>query len=223
MRERTVRFRYCLGLICSLAIISGCGGGGSSSSVNTNSMSSSQSDAFATSVSRTATSSMSSAAFAKEPSYSAELFPAELQVDDGLSKSLYSVTCTQTSCLINQALAATRTCTSGGTMRVSGNISGTISSSGSGTILISATETISDWSCLPPLVINGDPYISLSGTFSFLNGVPATQQHVGMSGGIKWGTSSVQSCQIHLDTNFNRDGTGRTTGTVCGNSVDVSF
>jgi hypothetical protein len=40
---------------------------------------------------------------------------------------------------------------------------------------------------------------------------------------IEWGTASAQSCQISLDTNFNRDGTGRTTGTVCSHTIDVSF
>lgn len=224
MQDKSMHLGCCLVLIFSLAIFSGCGGSsvGSGSSAGSNSMTSDQAQSFATSVSRTATSSMQDTAF-KEPSYSASLFPAEQQTEDGLSKSLYAITCTQTSCLINQAISATRNCTSGGSMRVSGNLSGTISSSGSGTILIDAIETITDWSCLPPLVINGDPYISLAGTFSFLNGVPATQQHVSINGGIKWGSSSLQTCQVHLSTDFNRNGTGRTTGTVCGININVSF
>ena len=48
---------------------------------------------------------------------------------------------------------------------------------------ISATETISDWMCLPPLVINGDPYISLTGTFSFMNGRPPPSSTWGSTAG----------------------------------------
>jgi hypothetical protein len=226
MSDKTIRFGQFIILGFSLAVFWGCGSSSLGSAVDnvvdSNSMSNLQASNFATSLSRAATSSMGSSAF-KEPAYSDSLFPAELQQDAALSKTLYAVTCNTTSCLINQSITATRTCQSGGSMKVTGNISGTISNTGSGTILISATETITDWSCQTPLIINGDPYVSLSGTFSFLNGAPATQQHIGINGGFKWGTSSVQSCQIHLDTNFNRDGTGRTTGTVCNYNVDISF
>jgi len=226
MTDNLRRFGYYMILIFSLAVLWGCGSGclGSAvtSAVDSNTMSSTQAISFAKSLSLAATGSMGSSAF-KEPTYSDSLFPAELQQDDALSKTLYAVSCTATSCVINQALAATRTCTSGGSMKVTGNINGTINNTGSGIIQISATETITDWSCQTPLIINGDPYISLTGTFSFLNGAPATQQHIGIHGGIKLGTSAAQSCQVSLDTNFNRDGTGHTTGSVCGNSVDVTF
>lgn len=227
MSNKLMKFGYYVILIFSLAVFWGCGSGSSFSSavnnaVDSDSMSITQATNFAKSLSLAATSSMGSSAF-KEPTYADALFPAELQQDDALSKTLYAVSCTATSCVINQAISASRTCTSGGRMAVTGNISGTINSTGSGVIQISATETITDWSCQSPLIINGDPYISLTGTFSFLNGAPATQQHIGISGGIKWGTSSAQSCQVSLSTDFNRDGTGHTTGTVCGQSIDVTF
>jgi hypothetical protein len=229
MSDRIIRFGYFIALILSLALFWGCGSSSglssTSSIVDNNTLSSLQASNFARSLSLAATSSMSSSAFKEpsQPSLAASLFPAELQQDDALSKTLFAVSCTTTSCVINQPITATRTCSSGGSMKVSGNISGTINNTGSGVIQISATETITDWSCQSPLIINGDPYVSLAGTFSFLNGQPATQQHVGISGGFKWGTSAAQSCQIHLDTNFNRDGTGHTTGTVCDYSVDITF
>ena len=223
---KRLRFGRYLILIFSLAVLWGCGSGSLGSAVtnavDSNTMSSTQATNFAKSLSLAATSSMGSSAF-KEPTYSDSLFPAELQQNDALSKTLYSITCNTTSCLINQPIAATRTCQSGGSMNVSGSITGSISNTGTGVISISANETITDWSCQTPLIINGDPNISLVGTFSFLNGAPATQQHIGIHGGIKWGTAAAQSCQVSLDTNFNRDGTGHTTGSVCGNTVDVTF
>lgn len=213
-----------IALVVSIGLVSGCGGGSSGDGTPAvDSLSSAQAEAFARSLSLAATSSMGSGAFIRgsEPMgiEETEVQQAAIQAPRPAS----SVSCTPTSCVINQPIAATRTCTAGGRIAVTGNISGTISSSGTGVIQISATETISDWMCLPPLVINGDPYISLTGTFSFVNGVPATQQHVGINGGIKWGTTAAASCQIHLDTNFNRDGSGRTTGTVCGHTIDITY
>jgi hypothetical protein len=216
MSDKTIRFGYFIILGFSLAVFWGCGSSSFVDSVvDSNSMSSVQASNFATSLSRAATSSMGNSAF-KEPAYSDSLFPAEIQQSDGLPKSL--------GLLINQSISATRTCQSGGRIAVTGSITGGLNdNTGTGVILIDARETITDWSCLSPLIINGDPYISLTGTFSFINFQPATQQHIGITGGIKWGTSSAQSCQVSLDTNFNRDGTGRTTGSVCGHSIDITF
>jgi hypothetical protein len=201
----------------SLAAMSGCG-----ASTDASGMSSDQATAFARSVSLAAISSMN-VTFAPAAGDVAAPSPAERQLEPGPLGPLFTVSCTQTSCVINQPIAATRSCTAGGTIAVTGNISGSISNTGTGLIQISATETITDWMCLPPLVVNGDPYISLVGTFSFLNGFPATQQHVGISGGIKWTGDGAGSCQIQLDTNFNGNGSGHTTGVVCGHAVDVTF
>lgn len=217
-----------LGLVAALAIslggMPGCGSStGSDGTPDVDSMSSAQAEAFARSLSLAATSSMGSGAFTP-PAEAAGAVATEVQQAGVVVSGLLSgVTCTQTSCVINQPISASRTCTAGGRIAVTGSITGSISSTGTGIIQISATETISDWMCLPPLVINGDPYVSLTGTFSFVNGVPATQQHVGINGGIKWGTTAAASCQIHLDTNFNRDGSGRTTGTVCGHTIDITY
>jgi hypothetical protein len=223
MNENLVRSGCLAALVVSLSFIAACGGGTSSSAVDAGAMSANQADAFAKSLSMAAVGSMGSSSFLRAEGAAEGLTAPEQQQGLALLNAAGLVSCTPTSCMINQPISARRTCVTGGAINVTGNISGSISNTGSGVILISATETISDWSCLPPLMINGDPYISLTGTFSFLNGVPATQQHVGIHGGVKWGTAAAESCQISLDTNFNRDGTGRTTGTVCSHTIDVSF
>ena len=209
---------YALLMAATTLLLASCGGGGGGGSDSSNSggMSVTQAANFAKSISLAATSSMSGSA-AKEISLSEAIVPAEGQQHESLEKtSLASV-------MINQAISASRTCTIGGALKVLGNISGSINDTGTGLILISATETISDWKCEVPLIINGDPYVSLSGQFSYVNGVPSTQQHLTINGGFKWGTSAAESCQIHLDTNFNRNGGGRTTGTVCSQTVDITF
>jgi hypothetical protein len=214
MSDKIIRFGYFIILVFSLAVFSGCGSTSLDSVVDSNSMSSSQATNFAKNLSISSSRALGKSP-AKEAAYSESLFPAEQNQDDPLAKSLNR--------LINIPISSTLNCNSGGRMQATGTISGSISDTGTGVISFNITQTVSDWSCESPLIINGDPYISLTGTFSFLNGQPSTTQHVGVNGGIKWGTSSVQSCQVHLDTNINSSGTGRTTGSVCGHSVDVTF
>lgn len=189
-------------LIVITLILSACGsdGGLGGPAVDTsNNLSEGQALAFAKSVTRVSTSSMGAPA---------------------LKANAASGETTQLRAAINQQIAYTLNCSSGGYMKASGNISGSISDQGTGMILMDIPITISNWQCLPPSVINGDPYISITGTFSFLNGYPSTQQHIQISGGFK---SSDWACQINLGTNFNPSGGGHTSGTVCGYSVDFTF
>ncbi len=218
MRVHVSRFLAVPVLAATVVLFSACGSS-TDGAASTTGMSASQAEAVARSRSLAATSSMT--AFA--PPAAAEAGLAERQVGSAGIVDGAGVSCTPTSCVINQAISASRTCTAGGAIRVTGNINGTINSTGTGLIQISATETITDWACLPPLLVNGDPYISLVGTFSFVNGAPGTQQHVGISGGVKWTGDGAGSCQIQLSTDFARNGTGHTTGTVCGHAIDVTF
>lgn len=115
------------------------------------------------------------------------------------------------------------TCTAGGYITVLGGLTGSINSCGTGIMQLQLIESIVDWRCVGGWVVNGDPYISLVATFTFLNGSPATRQDMTINGGFKWGTSAAESCQIHLNTNFDLNaGSSRTTGTICGRSVDLS-
>ena len=191
-------------LIVMTLIVSSCGsnsGLGDLGSENSTDMTSGQATSFAQSISRISTSSLSAQAIRVNT------------VSDATSQS-------RATTQINQSISYTLTCTSGGNMKASGNITGSISDTGSGIIQLQIPITITDWSCQTPLIINGDPYISITGTFSFLNGAPSTQQHLGIHGGFK---SATQSCQLSLDTNFNTTGGGHTSGTVCGHSIDFTF
>ena len=114
-------------------------------------------------------------------------------------------------------------CTAGGRIEVSGTVSGNIDNNGSGALFMQMTETITDWNCIGGFVINGDPYISVTGTFTFLNGAPATQQTMHMGGGFKWGTAANKSCQLSLTTLFSQNGHGTVSGTACGEAVYETF
>ncbi len=125
--------------------------------------------------------------------------------------------------LVNVSVQQRTTCTAGGYIDVHGNMSGNISDQGSGALLLQVTETISDWRCVGNLVVNGDPYISAAGTFTFLNGNLNSPASISLGGGFKWGTGSAQSCQMQLTMLANADGTGRVSGQVCGRSVNEAF
>lgn len=127
--------------------------------------------------------------------------------------------------MVNVSTSYTLNCTAGGHITVNGSGSGSFNDSGTGMVSVSATETISDWACVSGKIINGDPYVSAVGTFSFINGQPATQQTVSVTGGFKWGLTALESCQIYLTFNFPTatSGTSSVSGTVCGNTVYQTF
>jgi hypothetical protein len=128
-----------------------------------------------------------------------------------------------TTCTFDESVDYTVNCTAGGNMHTTGSLTGTLHD-GTGLLQISETETISDWQCITGYIVNGDPYISLSGQFSFMNGAPSTQSEININGGFKWGTSADESCQIDISIQIDTTGGGGTmTGTVCGYSVDTTF
>lgn len=124
---------------------------------------------------------------------------------------------------INEQFSFRLNCTAGGAIEVSGNLIGNIDVNGTGVLILDARETITDWRCAGSKVINGDPYLSLSSTFSFQNGQLGSQAYIRIGGGFKWGTKASDSCHILLSFQYNQDGTGRGTGTVCKRSVDISI
>ena len=124
---------------------------------------------------------------------------------------------------INIQVTHRTNCTAGGNIQVLGNLTGNISDTGSGLLLLQVTETISDWQCIGDLVINGDPYVSVAGHMSFLNGQLSSPTIFTASGGFKWGTGSKQSCQMSLNILIRADGTGSVTGTVCDEVVNQQF
>lgn len=120
--------------------------------------------------------------------------------------------------LINIPLSAWSGCEEGGHIEVSGNVSGSLDDRGSGALLIDARGTVTDCR-VGGVVFNGDPYVSFSGTFSFLNAMPSTQQYIRIGGGIKPGCSyNNATINLSLET-----GGGTLSGTICGSNVYYSF
>jgi hypothetical protein len=121
----------------------------------------------------------------------------------------------------------TESCPLFGRIGVTGTMSGSIDDQGSGALWLQVTETLTDCTFSSnngDLVINGDPSLSLTGTFTFLGGSPGTQQSLTLSGGFRWSFDGGGSgfCAINLTLNLATAGSGTTTvsGTVCGRQVN---
>jgi hypothetical protein len=83
--------------------------------------------------------------------------------------------------------------------------------------------TITNWSCISPLIIIGAPDISITGNFSLLNGAPLSQQEIVIGGAFDWGSSSNETCNINLTAIFDPNGKGTLSGIVCGMAVNTGF
>ena len=124
---------------------------------------------------------------------------------------------------INVQITSRTNCTAGGRMEVSGSLTGSISNTGSGILLLQVLQTVTDWECIGGLVINGDPYLSITGQMSFLGGAMSSAATFRFGGGIKWGTTAAESIQVNLTAIVNPNGSGTISGTIGGYSVVASF
>jgi len=127
-----------------------------------------------------------------------------------------SISCNSngTSCIFNEQLSYSVSCQTGGTIGVSGDLSGTGTQS-TADISLQVDETINKWTCDGP-TINGDPMVTLTGTFDY----PSGPYEMTLSGGF---TAGSQSCQLNVQVNMNADGSGDVSGTICGEPVSGSF
>ncbi len=115
-----------------------------------------------------------------------------------------------------------------GRTAVTGSISGSIDDqTGNGALLIDINFTWTDCTYSDPngndLTVNGDPFMSLAGNFSFQNFLPATQQTIQIGGGFRWdGAGGSGGCNVNLTFTFATaaSSTNTVSGTFCGRSVN---
>ncbi len=124
---------------------------------------------------------------------------------------------------INAPFFYRTTCTAGGRIETSGSITGNIDTNGSGVLLLGAQQTTTDWRCIPPFIINGHPYLSMTGQINFLNGQMSSAASFNFGGGIKWGTRPEDGWQINLTVLINPDGSGRVSGVMGRYSINRTF
>lgn len=115
-------------------------------------------------------------------------------------------------------------CANGGKMETSGSLSGNVDDGGSGALFLQLLITATDCR-MGGMTINGDPYMSATGTFTFFSGAPATQQNIRIGGGFKFiGPGGAGACLMNLGVTVNLNtGTGSVNGTVCAQPVNLAF
>jgi hypothetical protein len=124
----------------------------------------------------------------------------------------------------------------GGYIHVIGSVTGSMTVNDQtgeimgGTMLLGLTETINDYafgSNGKTYTMNGDPYISLAGTFTLLPGGATfgTASSMEIGGGVHVSGPGVnQTINIQITIIINTNGTGGTvSGTIGGNPVNFSF
>jgi hypothetical protein len=106
-----------------------------------------------------------------------------------------------------------------GTISVTGDVDGTVSSSGAGSL--NAQITITPTDCLVSnLSINGDPSIQVAGQINFTaNETPVFPVTFTETGGISYGPNPSGSCQVNATYTINSSLACTVSGTVCGQTV----
>ncbi len=124
---------------------------------------------------------------------------------------------------INVQLSRTHACPAGGNIGVSGSLTGSFDSeTGSGSAWLQVLATYTDCGVEAAgvnYVANGDPYLTVTGSFTWLGGVPATQQTVRIGGAL---SLNGRFCAINLTILYATAGSSSSSisGTVCGVPVN---
>ena len=132
--------------------------------------------------------------------------------------------------LVNAQVDGTSNCSLAGYVHVLGAMTGSLDNYGTGVLSMQLTESIVGCAMASDdgnsVTVDGDPYLSAVGTFSYLNGAPSSAQHVHFGGGFSWKFSAGASgsCSVSLDLYLPNNTSSQTTlsGTVCGYSVYAS-
>ena len=220
-------WRISAGLLAMELAVAGCGAAGVAGNTTPKGLSQAQVNSFATQIANAFSNGMkSSKSTAPVVAAAAEVWPTTtagvdvpfvMPFADGVPPGISRT-------LVNVSVAQRTNCTAGGNINVTGGMTGSLNDQGTGVLLLQLTETISNWQCIGGYVMDGDPYLSAAGTFSFLNGVQSTAASISFGGGFRWsGSAGSGSCQTIMTALFNPDGTGRLSGTMCGYQVNITY
>ncbi len=112
-------------------------------------------------------------------------------------------------------------CSGGGTISVAGDIDGSLTSSGDGSIQTALTITPTNCS-VSTLVLNGDPNVAVAGQISFTQSALVYPIAFTETGAISYGSKSFETCQINVTDTISSATACTITGTVCGQPVTGS-
>lgn len=198
------------GLLLAIAIVllgAGCGGSSSSSS-SSSSIPPQVTQSVATLIAQQAAHNLA----AGPP-------PAEKASQRAGRVSPQQVSCTPSSCVFSEQFNVSQACQFGGTTGLAGDVSGSVNSSGTGSINFQVDETFTDCVPVQGYTVNGAPDVTVAGIITMNGGVINFPLQILEGGAV---SINGNACNINLTTLGNADGSSTTTGTLCGQSVNLS-
>jgi len=204
--------------LLAVALCSSCGG--NSNSMSNNNLSAAQAQAVSQQVVASVTvalgDSLGVTLPSEKPRPSLGKILAETHPDtsSGCTSSSSGESC-------NFPLSYNGSCPGGGAISVSGDVSGTLNNSGSGSI--DAQIMVTPANCaVSSVTFNGNPDITIGGQITFTNAGPTFPMTFTEGGGISYGPNPSGSCQLNVTYSINSISSCTVTGTVCGQSVNGS-
>jgi hypothetical protein len=220
-RFETIRYRMLAVMAAALVLLeTGCGGSSMSSiSPPSGPMSAAQAQAVSGQVVQGLTVALENAfngvsLVEKRHSLAAVMADAhpETSSSGGCTSSASGTSC-------NVPISYSGSCSAGGTIAISGDISGNLNTSGSGDF--GAQITVTPTNCaVSGTTFNGDPAITIGGQISLTDDNVSYPINFTENGGISYGPNPSGSCQLNVTYSFNSNLTCTVTGTVCGQSVN---
>jgi predicted Fe-S protein YdhL (DUF1289 family) len=223
LRVNTTASR-CLTVVAVTLSMLCAGCGSSNSGMANNSMSPAQAQAVTDQVVQALTQSLTVAISASAPaidgrrSLSAVVSNIHPDTSSGCTSTATGYSCNWPIALKDDACGGSQ----GGTISVTGDISGSLSNTESG--FVTGQFTITPANCsVSNLIINGDPSIDLSGQINFTSDLnPKFPITFTETGGISYGPSPSGSCRLQATYTINSSLGCTVSGTVCGQSVSGS-
>jgi hypothetical protein len=131
-----------------------------------------------------------------------------------------SAGCTSTSTgqTCNVPVNYTGTCPGGGTIAVLGDVDGTLSNAGDGSIAAAFTVTPAMCS-VSNLIVNGSPDVTVAGQLSFTGDAISFPVTLTEGGGFSYGPTPSGTCELNVTYSINSELVCTVSGTVCGHAV----
>lgn len=129
---------------------------------------------------------------------------------------------------INRTFTNTRACPAGGTMTITGSVTGT-SDPVAKNLSITTTATKTDTNCAfntkhGVATLNGNPNVTITGTVNIVAGKPVGPQTLSHKGSYTWARNGNSgTCNVDVTSVFDPTaGTFTVTGTMCGRTVNTT-
>jgi hypothetical protein len=198
-------------------VLMGCGGSSNNSSIQNSQLTQSQAQAVATAVSDGIAQALASAFASASAAATGKVMR---KLDSGTNSG---PTCFPTaggeSC--DWPISATFLCPGGGTMSVLGNVSGSVTSAGNGSVQAQFAATPTNCS-VDQIVLNGDPNVTVGGQIGIANWNPVWPLTGTERGGVSFGPNPSGICQFNLNFSVNSNSSCTVSGIACGQPVSGS-